>query len=155
MKKYFIIVIITFFTLCLSSNELSWVDTQVEAIKPPRKGMNNSQINSIKSPFMFLNDKKNKRVYTKTKSFLSNKKIKTTQASSNNNNIALQKPTKPLVLSAIINNSALINGQWYKVNDYIDNFKLSIVNRTSVVLSRGATKLVLSTSEINRNLKFK
>jgi hypothetical protein len=158
MKKYFVIAFILFLAVTLNSNELSWVDTQVNAIKPPREGMNNSDITDITSPFIFLHGKKSKKRYTRTKvkSTVSYKKqAKSTQTSSQTSSIILQQPEKPLILSAVINDSALINGQWYKVNDNVDSFNLSIVNRTSVVLTKGNGKLVLSTSEPKRSLKFK
>lgn len=158
MKKYFVIAFVLFLTVTLSSNELTWVDTQVEAIKPPREGMNDSDIASITSPFIFLHGKKSKKRYTraKVKSSVSHKKqTKNTQASSEESSVILKQPEKPLILSAVINDTALINGEWYKLNDTVDSFKLSIVNRTSVVLTKGNGKLILSTSETKRNLKFK
>ena len=160
MKKYLVIAFVLFSTVTLSSSELSWVDTQVEAIKPPRKGMSNSNIANIKSPFIFL--KKNRsesksKKYTKTKSKPTNylRSKKTIVASSNSSDVISKKAPKHLILSAVINNSALINGKWYKLNDNIHSYKLSSVNRTSVVLTKGKRKLVLSTSDKKRNLKFK
>ncbi|WP_373036017.1 hypothetical protein [Sulfurimonas sp.] len=156
MKKYLFTVFVLFLAITLSSNELSWVDAQVEAIKPPREGMNISDISNITSPFIFLNAKKSKKRYTRTRSTVKYKKrANNTTATSDAKSIILQQPTKPLVLSAVINDSALINGEWYKLNDSVDSFKLSIVNRTSVVLTKGNGKLVLSTSDTKRSLKFK
>ena len=156
MKKYFLALIALFFTISLSSNELSWVDTQVEAIKPPRKGMSNANLAYIKSPFIFLNGKSKKRYKKykrKTSSYKSSKKIAT--ASSDSCNETKQSSSGKFVLSAVINNSALINGKWYKLNDTVSNYKVFSVNRTSVVLTRGDRKLVLSTSDTKRTLKFK
>ena len=156
MKKYSIVINALFFTISLSSNELSWVDTQVEAVKPPRKGMSNAKLAHIKSPFIFLNGKSKKRYkkYKRKTSYLkSSNKVATT--SSNSSNTIKQSSSGKFVLSAVINNSALINGEWYKLNDTVSNYKISSVNRTSVVLTRGDRKLVLSTSETKRTLKFK
>lgn len=157
MKKYFAIAFVLFFTITLSSNELSWVDTQVDAIKPPRKGMSSSHVANIKSPFIFLDKNrvegkkkgKSKKRYARPKSKSSSK------ASSSSKMLTSKKASKGFVLSAVINNSALINGKWYKLNDNINSYKLSSVNRTSVVLTKGKKKLVLSTSEIKQSLKFK
>ncbi len=154
MKKYSVIAFALFLATILSSNELSWVDTQVEAIKPPRKGMSNSNIANIKSPFIFLRKNKKKGAESKSKSanYVASSKI--TTSSSNSSKIVSPK-AGPLILSAVINNSALINGKWYKINDKVLNYKLSSVNRTSVILTKGERKIVLSTSDTKRNLKFK
>ncbi len=147
MKKYFVIAFVLLSTITLSSNELSWVDAQVEAIKPPRKGMSSSNIANIKAPFIFLNKKKKAKV----DSIHSSKTIKSTGPSG----VVVKKPSKRLLLSAIINNSALINGKWYKLNDNVHSYKLSSINRTSAVLIQGKRKLILSTDSINQNIKFK
>jgi len=154
MKLYIKIVIISIFSICLNANELSWVDTQVNAIKPTRKGMSESEISKIKDPFVFYNKRKTKR-YTKPKK--SSKVYSSVKKSTSNkaSNVVLKQPSKPFVLSAIINNSALINGQWYKLNENVDSFKLSSINRTNVVLTKGSGKLVLTTNDRKRNLKFK
>ena len=162
MKKYLVIAFVLFFTITLSSNELSWVDTQVDAIKPPRKGMSNSHVTNIKSPFIFLEKNrseakkrgKSKKSYaTKPKSKSSSKM--SASSSSSSKTLASKKAPKGFMLSAIINNSALINGKWYKLNDSIKSYKLSSIDRTSVVLTKGKKKLVLSTSETKPSLKFK
>ena len=67
MKNYLILIFTLFAVVSLSSNELSWVDTQVEAIKPPRKGMSDSNIANIRSPFIFLNGKSKKKYSRKGK----------------------------------------------------------------------------------------
>lgn len=146
MKKYLIIVFILLFTINLSSNELSWVDTQVDAIKPARQGMSSANLNKIHSPFIFLNKKSKKKSITYAKR---------AKASSNTKKYVLAQPLKSLILSAIINNSALINGEWYKIKDSVSGYRVSKVTRTSVVLTKGSGELVLSTSDTKRNLKFK
>jgi len=154
MKTYIVIAFVLS-SIVLSSNELSWVDTQVEAIKPARKGMSDSELNKIKDPFIFYKNRSN-RTYIKTrKKSVKYSTTKKSTTSSEATNTILQQPLKRLVLSAIINNSALINGEWYKLNESVDSFKLSNINRTSVVLTRGNGKLVLTTSDTKRNLKFK
>ncbi len=148
MKRYSLIVLAL--TLTLNANELAWVDTQVEAIKPPRKGMSSANIASIKNPFIFLDKNKNK---TKEKA-----KPDTPSLDSSKKTVdSVEKVVKvsdKLILSAIINSSALINGKWYKLNDKVYTYKLSSVDRTSVVLTEGKTKLILSTYDTKRNLKF-
>lgn len=60
MKKYLLILTLTMST-SLFANELHWVDTQVEAIKPPRKGMQTQELAGIKDPFVFLVKKEDKK----------------------------------------------------------------------------------------------
>jgi len=60
MKNYFLLISV-FFTISLSADELSWVDTQIKAIKPLRKGLSNFQIEHTKNPFLtFKKKSKNK-----------------------------------------------------------------------------------------------
>ncbi|MEA1891469.1 MAG: hypothetical protein U9N33_02015 [Campylobacterota bacterium] len=148
MKTYFLMTFLLVSSVAISSDELSWVDTQVQAIKPPREGMSNSSVTSISSPFIFLDKKQKKKLSDKVQS-------DRTIISTSPDSIVSSKPLKHLYLSAIINNSALINGQWYKLNDIVHSYKLSSLRRTSVVLTKGESKLVLSTDSINKNIKFK
>jgi len=139
------------FQATLSANELSWVNTQVDAIKPARVGMNNSEILKIQDPFIFYKKKptkdKNKKVTNVVKSSIK-------QSSTNSIDTTSIRP-KSMKLSAIINNSALINGVWYRVNQNIAGFIVSSITRTNVVLTKGKEKLVLTTNNQNKNLKFK
>ena len=61
--KIFTISLLLFIASLLCANELSWVDEQVEAIKPARPGIDNSIISAIEDPFIFLE----KNGYKKTK----------------------------------------------------------------------------------------
>ncbi|MCK9491031.1 MAG: hypothetical protein M0Q24_02990 [Sulfurimonas sp.] len=153
MKIYKIIIAsLLFFQVALSANELSWVDTQVDAIKPARIGMNNSEILKIQDPFIFYKKSseksKNKKVAHVAKASI--KKSSTTSTIS-----AIKQTPQSMKLSAIINNSALINGEWYRVNQNIAGFLVSSITRTNVVLTKGSQKLVLTTNDQNKNLKFK
>lgn len=154
MKEYIVIAFILS-SITLSSNELSWVDTQVQAIKPARKGMSDTEINKIKDPFIFYKNRSQKSYAKVRRKSIKHANIKNSATSSDAKSIILQQPLKPLILSAIINDSALINGNWYKLNESVDSFKLSSIKRTSVVLRKGNGKLILTTSDTNRNLKFK
>ncbi len=146
MKKYLIPIAILFLSVTLSSNELSWVDTQIEAIKPPRKGMSESEIINVNNPFIYLKSEDKKSKLKGRRSARSGKGI---------NNISQKVAPKRLILSAIINNSALINGKWYNLNDKVRDYKLSSVGRASIILSKGKKKLVLTTNDTSRNIKFK
>ncbi|WP_324170798.1 hypothetical protein [Sulfurimonas sp.] len=150
MKNIILILITLSIYSTLSSNELSWVDKQVEAIKPPRKGMKNKALTKIHSPFIYLNAKKYTRKRTST--YNKSAKVYTTSTKSLHSR---KKLPKKLVLSAVINKSALINGEWYNLNDVLYGYKLSSIKRTVIILSRGERKITLSTRDTKQNLKFK
>ena len=54
MKNFIILSLILTSLAATTNKELSWVDKQVEAIKPPRDGESLSNISRIKDPFIFL-----------------------------------------------------------------------------------------------------
>lgn len=143
MKTYKITIASLLLFQALSANELSWVDTQIDAIKPARVSMNNSEILKMQDPFIFY---KKKSVEDKSKKITS--VVKSVD-------IALKQKSPPIKLSTIINNSALINGKWYRVNQNVAGFIVSSITRTNVVLLKGKKKLVLTTNDQNKNLKFK
>lgn len=149
MKKYIIISFLFLFSVVLSSNELAWVDEQIDAIKPPRKGLSNSAVSNLKSPFIFLNKQSAKTVSNKPASSnlsVASSTAKTSEPAASN---------KGLYLDAIMNKSALISGIWYKTNDNVQGYTILDITRTSVVLTKNSKRLVLSTNSTNRNLKFK
>ena len=130
----------------LFSNELAWVDEQVEAIKPPRKGISIHEISKLKDPFIFLKSKKSQQ-----KAKPSNKKRP---------NSFVKKKKKVLIhspkftLEAILNKTALINGQWHKEGETIDGYKIEKVSLQSVLLTLGKKQILLSTMSKSNNLKF-
>ncbi|MBL4730733.1 MAG: hypothetical protein JKY28_05145 [Sulfurimonas sp.] len=146
--KAFSIFFISLLHISLMANELQWVDEQIQAIKPSRNGISTAKINAIKSPFIFLNK-------TSEKSDKAVKKEKTTLKASAKPTNVVKKQSKSLVLDAIINKSALINGKWYKLNEKIGKYTLSLVNTKEVILSYKKKKLLLSTAKKNKSLKFK
>ena len=153
MKTLFIVTFLLL-TLNLSSNELAWVDDQVNAIKPSRSGIKNSSISRLKDPFIFLK-KNGAKTYSKASSKKATALPGSVAKSSTNTQAVKKQAKKRLSLNAIMNNSALISGSWYKVNDKVHNYTLSSVNKTSVVLSKNGKNLVLSTDSRNLTLKFK
>lgn len=152
MKKIYILFLIIFSTQ-LFSNELDWVNEQIEAIKPARKGINNSNISVLKDPFVFIKEK----LKDDDKKDLESKKqdSKIVKTESNKLKVSPKLKKKTYILKAVINKSALINNTWYKVNSKIDKYKLSKIEPTSVLLIKGKTKLVLTTKSKNSNIKFK
>ena len=134
-----------------SANDLAWVNEQIDAIKPPRNGEHNSNINKIISPFIFL--EKNGyviKIDDSTESIDTNSSAKPNESS-----------IKPVFsdlsfrLSMIMNDSALINGKWYKVNDLVNNYKITKISKSSVTLKQNTITKVISTATKNNSLKFK
>lgn len=155
MKTTLAILITTILSNIICANELQWVDEQIEAIKPPRKGIN---IFKVDSPFVFL--EKN-RLETKKETKAQQTNIETSQLKpstiieqnikSDNDDIQEEN----FNLDAIINLSAMINGNWYKKNDIIDGYVVFNIDKTSVTLKKDTKELVLSTYIKNSSLKFK
>jgi len=144
MKKLTLILLLLLSSQ-LFSNELAWVDEQVEAIKPPREGVSTREISKLKDPFIFLHAKKSKkrvrspyRRYSKSSS--GKKKVQTYSSK--------------FTLEAILNKTALINGRWYKEGEKVYGYKLEKVNLQSVLLTRGKNQILLSTVSKSKNLKF-
>ncbi len=145
MKKL-TVPIFLIISLHLTANELSWVDKQIEAIKPPRKGIALKEIAQIKDPFIFLELEKEESVAKKTeKKPLPVKHIFTKRRS---HHIRFS-------LEAIMNKSALINGKWYKEGEKVFGYLVKKVKIKSVLLTKGKKKITLTTVSKNRNLKFK
>ncbi len=152
--KTFFITIALLLTANLNSSELDWVNEQVEAIKPPRIGMKNRELSTLKDPFIFL--KKNRTDKPKGKNVA--KKSRST-SSSNRATVASGKKTtlkkkSSLSVSLLMNSSAMINEKWYRVGDKINGYKISKIDSTSVLLIKNKKKLLLSTSSESKNLNF-
>ena len=130
----------------LFSNELAWVDEQVEAIKPERIGVSNKEISKIHTPFIFLHK------VSESKSTGGKKNI--SPIYSKNKKISKHRSIH-LRLEAILNKSAMINGKWYKQGAYVHGYKLLKVHRKSILLSRKNKKILLSTVSRSKNIKFK
>ena len=152
MKTILIIVVTVFLSNALYATELSWVDDQIEAIKPPRKSV---KLRGIRDPFIFL--KKNKSA--KKASSASKARRAPSRSSKTTSKVSGATAAKVKInafeLSTIINSSAMINGSWYKKNTKVRGYTVVEVTKTSVTLKRGDKKLILSTNSKNQNLKFK
>jgi len=98
-------------------NEIKEYDTLFQEIGQKRVGVSNSEINSIKNPFLMTNVKSDIKDGNTTK---------------------IKKIT--YILSAIFSNKAKINGKWYKLNNEVDDFKLTKISSKSVIISNGHSK---------------
>ncbi|WP_457748313.1 hypothetical protein [Sulfurimonas sp.] len=133
-------------TTQLISKELAWVDEQIEAIKPARIGVSEKEISKIKDPFIFLHKNNNSKL----------SKIKK-ELSSTSHSVYKKSIKHQIIhfnLEAILNKSAMINGQWYKEGSYIHGYKIAKVNRQSVLLMRKNKKLLLSTLSRSNKIKI-
>jgi len=137
LKTFFtIFILILNYTILIGYDDISWVNDQIEAIKPVRKGISNQKINLIKDPFVFLDNNKTKTNKTKQK------KVFFPPAQ---HMIIQQKQTVNFKLYAIMNNSAFINKKWCKVGEKIQGYKLIKVKYNEVTLKRGKKVITLTT----------
>ena len=98
-------------------NEIKEYDTLFEQIGQKRVGVSNSEINIVKNPFLMTN-------------------VKTVIKDGNTTKIEKVK----YVLSAIFSSKAKINGKWYKLNNEIDDFKLTKISSNSVIMRNEHSK---------------
>lgn len=152
MKTILIIATTLFLSGTICATELSWVDEQIEAIKPPRKSV---KIRGINDPFVFLRKNKAEKKGAKAGKRRASSSAGTKKASSKSSIVADKIKVKRFDLSTIINSSAMINGSWYKKNAKIKGYTVIEVAKTSVTLKKGDKKLILSTNSKTPNLKFK
>jgi len=152
--KTIIITLSILFSTSLFSDELSWVDEQVQAIKPPRTGMKSRNLSKLKDPFIFLRKNRgeeDQKIATQKAPKSSNKLAKTSKIQPRKSNTV----NKILSLGVIMNNSAMISGDWYKIGDLVNGYKVSEVSNNSVLLTKNKKELLLSTKSISKQLNFK
>jgi len=155
--------------ISLHANELQWVDEQINAIKPPRSGLSETVLLSLKDPFIFLNSTKDINISKKT-ILIPKIKVKKKITKISKKTIKKVKPkklkikkikqkvyytSKYITLNAIMNNSALINNRWYKIGSKVSKFTLKSISASSIVLIRKNVKLILSTKSNFKKLNFK
>lgn len=128
--------------------ELTWVDDQIQAILPSRVGISDGYINSLRDPMKM---KKVAPVLTPGSKLLAPPKLGSTLDPT----LKPKVVEEPLRLFAIINNSALINGKWYKVGQTVRAFTLTDIKTSSVLLSgKKDQKLILFLNKQNNNIKI-
>ena len=145
----------------LIANELTWVDEQVNAIKPNRDGVSNMQIAKLRNPFVYL--KKNRPKEEKSNSNLiapnlpSSKNTASRSVRTNRSRAitSLRVKNQKLRLNAIINSAALINNEWHKKGDTVAGYKITYISKTKVKLSKSNKVTILTTQSNSNKLKFK
>jgi len=130
--------------LNLSANDLKWVNEQIQAIKPPRLGMDTKELSKLKDPFSYISKRRAKYAKTYSKS---SKKSQKANLNANLNN--------KFNLSIIMNKSARINGKWYRIGENISGYKIAKIDSFSVQLIKNKKNFLLSTRSKNRNINFK
>jgi hypothetical protein len=122
-----------------SNSELAWVDSQVNAILPPRKGISNQSIDRLKEPFVFVHKvDKNAKTHTVSKY----------------KGLVTRQRSRALRVMLIINSKAMINGRWYKQHDRVRGYKISSIERSRVVLKKRNRTKILSVHSDNKNIKI-
>lgn len=154
MKTLSILLLTLLLSNVLVATELDWVDEQIEAIKPPRKGV---VVAGVTNPFVFLdkNKPKDAKKGVNAPAAAPATAQKTTTVGSDKEKEA-PKP-ESFVLNAIINSSAMINGNWYRLNDKVSSYIISEIDKDFVTLKnkKGDKTILLSTLTKNKTLKFK
>lgn len=139
MKKLLLLLILPLIAFAQSAEpDLQWVDEEIAAIKPPRKGIQEAALRGLSDPFseqLALNQPPNQE-----------EGIVTSTEPMEQNNLTLQ---------AIFNGkSALIDGKWYSQNEKIYGYVIQKIERDSVLLQQKKKKLKLSLITKNDNIKI-
>jgi len=152
MKTIYIFYIFILFPLALISNELSWIDQQIDTIKLKRVGIDYAKINYIKDPFIVLKTQKKKQnkhikqiQHTSNKSYFKHKSTVVTKAPPQCKNMSLE---------LIINNKAMINHKWYKISQKVCGYKILNITNGTVYLTKNKKQTLLTTKERNNNIHF-
>lgn len=138
-----ITIIFTLVTLLVANSDVTWIDEQIEAIKPARKAATISQVGD---PFIFL-EKNKKESKDGNKTPLSG-----TGVTIKDKNVS-KEPT--FTLSMIMNQKAMINEAWYGVNDKIYKYTITEITKDSVSLKENKKELRLTTQTTQNRLNFK
>ncbi len=129
-------------TLVATDTRLAWVDEQINSIKPQRSGISNDYINLLKDPIKFEEPKSDPSQ--------PNKSISVTASAKSDRKLNL----KPLILEAIINQTAYINGIWYQLDDQVRDSKLVAIEEDFVVLTDKKKKTRLFVNPKNDKIKI-
>ncbi len=142
MKSYMIILALPTLLLAATVNKnLIWVDEQIEAIKPSRKGLEKHATATLRDPFyeiLRINRMKDEEPVEEK--------------------MAAPAPVtqeQPLMLQAIMNSKSVkINDKWYKLDDELYGYTVKDIDRTSVLLQKRKKTLKLYTASTKSNIKI-
>lgn len=146
-----------FFTIIIALNlhaqnmNVEWVDQQIDAILPKRSGIDENSINNIKEPFVFLKDEQNI-----TEPEFQEQELIATEVMLPDGTIQTEVvKLEPPKLTAIINKNALIDKQWYKLDDKVRDMKIIKIGKTEVLLKDRYNKnITLYITQENEKIKL-
>ena len=138
LMKKLLLTLMCMTGILIADANTDWVDKQIEAIKPPRTGVNHASVDSVNNPFVFVYKQTAK---TPSKDGSAKKTVKSTR-------------TGPLRLFAVMNDTALISGKWYKANEKVRGYSVAKIEPESVLLTKGKTKKMLFVTSTNSNIKI-
>lgn len=129
-----------------NDKELAWVDEQIRAILPSRVGVADGFINSLKDPMRL----KGSAISGKAgSSLLAPPKLGSSMV------LPPKIVEEPLRLMALMNQSALISGKWYKLGQNVREYTVNEVKQNSVLLTgKKGQKLILFLTKPNNNIKI-
>ena len=134
MKKFGLFLILA---LSLFGNEFEGemknYDEVFVKIKEQRKGLNSGEISSLQDPF----------------------KLNLPVASKGDQNTTKYSSARGFILKAILLNKANINGKWYKVGDMIDDYNITSVQGSKVIIVKDDEKQELTLKNGSKNVGIK
>ena len=134
MKKFGLFLILA---LSLFGNEFEGemknYDEVFVKIKEQRKGLNSGEISSLQDPF----------------------KLNLPVASKGDQNTTKYSSARGFMLKAILLNKANINGKWYKVGDMIDDYNITSVQNSKVIIVKDDEKQELTLKNGSKNVGIK
>ena len=139
MKKLLLIALFPLALLArvdinVESEDHAHISNLIKEIKPPRKGVSNSEVARVKSPFLMLYKVKGKSRYTVEKR---------------------RVDVRPLTLESSINKVVKINGKWYKEGDRVRQYTIIEVSPEEVLLKSNKKELKLYLNHKNDKIQFK
>lgn len=134
MKKFGLFLIL-FLSLFGSEfdNEMKNYDEVFVKIKEQRKGLNSGEISSLQDPF----------------------KLNLPVAQKGDQNTTKYSSARGFMLKAILLNKANINGKWYKVGDMIDDYNITSVQGSKVIIVKDDEKQELTLKNGSKNVGIK
>lgn len=115
-----------------NQNDIKEYDRMFESINTPRKGLTESDFNSLPDPFLI-------------------QKTSRSIKSDDNNSVSTNIPK----LNAIFGNKVKIDGKWYKKGEQIGEYEVKSIKKSSVILNNKEQNLELNITQGKRNVDIK
>ena len=138
MKKIIILLLLPLAVFAENvTADMHWVDQEIDAIKPPRKGVVAGALVGLKDPFrdqLILNQPPG-----------SGKTIMVKRA----------RAERPFTLEAVINSRlVLIDGKWYKQDEKVHGYTVQSIGKDNVTLQNKQKQIKLTLVKQNKNIKI-